>query len=163
MNIIDIVDQLPRHPTKRYKQRDVADIRQIIVHCSATAGGTPEAFANHHITSPKLQYPGIGYHYCIAKDGTVYKTQNATTISYQAKGANTHGLGVCMVGNFDVTTPTPQQWQSLWDLLKELCRAYKVTAENVIGHREVPGTHKSCPGHRVDMDMIRERLKGGRL
>lgn len=156
MQIQDVIDNLPRHPTKRYGQRTLSVITHIVVHHSATTGGTPEAFARHHVHT--LGWPGIGYHYVIARDGLIYKCHPATTISYHASGANAYSIGVCLVGNFDVERPSEEQRTALIELLRELMGAYGIPCAHVIGHREVPGTKKSCPGRSVDMDELRKIL-----
>lgn len=153
MQIKDITDNLPRHPTKRYRQRALDTITHAVVHHSATAGGTPEAFARYHVRD--LGWPGIGYHYVIDRKGQVYKCHPATVVSYHASGANSHSVGVCLVGNLDVQRPTQSQMSALAELLRELVGAYQIPAANVIGHRDVPGTRKSCPGRNVDMQEVR--------
>jgi N-acetylmuramoyl-L-alanine amidase len=155
MQVKDIIQELPRHPTKRYKERMLNSIRQIVVHHSATTSGTPEAFARYHV---QQKWPGISYHYVIARDGTVYKCQKATTISYHASGANGSSIGVCLVGHFDEQLPTQAQTDSLIDLLADLVKAYRIKIDGVIGHREVPGTKKSCPGNNIDMADTRRKL-----
>lgn len=157
MQIKDITDNLPRHPTKRYRQRALDTITHAVVHHSATAGGTPEAFARYHVRD--LGWPGIGYHYVIDRKGQVYKCHSAAVVSYHASGANSCSIGVCLVGNLDVQRPTESQRAALVELLQELMSAYHIPAAHVIGHREVPGTRKSCPGTNIDMDSIREALK----
>ncbi len=157
MKVNDIIGSLPGHPTKRYRQRTLSATTHIVVHHSATTSGTPEAFARYHVE--ELGWPGIGYHYVIDRKGEVYKCHPATTISYHASGANACSIGVCLVGNFDVQRPTESQRAALVELLQELMSAYHIPAAHVIGHREVPGTKKSCPGTNIDMDSIREALK----
>lgn len=156
--IVDLTDKLPRHPTKRYRTRALATISTIVVHHSATETGTPEAFARYHVEANG--WPDIGYHYVIGKDGTVWKTNRASTISYHAGNANGHSLGVCLVGNFDREQPTQAQWLALVELLNGLMQAFGISADRVVGHREVPGTRKSCPGRNISMDALRRQLQG---
>lgn len=153
MQIKDITDSLPRHLSKRYSKRRLEAITHIVVHHSATASGTPEAFARYHVYT--LGWPGIGYHYVIGRDGTVHKCHPASVVSYHASGANRYSIGVCLVGNFDAQRPSEEQRTALVELLRELVGAYQIPAANVIGHRDVPGTRKSCPGRNVDMQEVR--------
>ena len=154
MWIKDIVGDLPKHKTLRYNTRLLDEITQIIVHHSATNSGTPEAFARYHVE--ENGWPGIGYHYVISKTGQIYKCQNVTTVSYHAGNANRRSIGVCLVGNFDTQTPTDVQMDALMELLAELITAYPAAKGNIIGHREVPRTYKSCPGKNVDMNKVRD-------
>lgn len=156
MQIKDITDSLPRHLSKRYNKRRLEAITHIVVHHSATTSGTPEAFARYHVHT--LGWPGIGYHYVIDRKGVTCKCHPATTISYHAAGANSYSIGVCLVGNLDAQKPTGQQMAALLALLRQLIGAYGIPDAHVIGHREVPGARKSCPGRNIDMDKIRQLL-----
>lgn len=158
MRVVDVVDTLPSHKTKRYRERPLSDISMVVVHHSATSSGSPEAFARYHVESN--QWPGIGYHYVIARDGMVYKTNAASIVSYHAGNANGRSLGVCLVGNFDQETPGEAQIEALVELLKGLMQAFGISADRVVGHREVPGTRKSCPGRNISMDALRRQLQG---
>lgn len=157
MQVIDIIAQLPMHPTRKYRRRGLKEIKRIVLHHSATDTGTPEAFARYHVE--KLGWPGIAYTYVVGRDGTVYRCQEDSTISYHAAGANKDSLGVCMVGNFDNYEPSMQQLRAAMDLLQWLCGKYGLGIKAVIGHREVPGTKKSCPGKRINMDKLRALLQ----
>lgn len=160
--MIDLVDRLMHHSKKRYKERKAENITQIVLHHSATKPNTLDgmrdvyAFAEYHVR--ELGWPGIGYHYVVAPDGTIYKTQANTTVSYHASGANTCSLGVCMIGHFDKYPVPEAQWKATVQLVKELMKAYNIPADKVIGHREVPAP-KSCPGAKVSMDAFRKELK----
>lgn len=159
--MIDITGELKRHANRKYKERPLSDIKMVVVHHSATKPNTPDgkrdvnAFANYHVTNNG--WPGIGYHYVVAPDGTVYKTQPNNVISYHASGANSHSLGVCLVGSFDIDEVPAAQWGAALELVKELMVAYGVPVDRVIGHREVPAS-KTCPGRKFDMDRFREGL-----
>lgn len=158
MQIEDITDSLPRHLSKRYGKRRLEAITHVVVHHSATASGTPEAFARYHVHT--LGWPGIGYHYVIAKDGEVFKCNPARRVSYHAAGANAYSIGICLVGEFDTGQPTEAQCRSLLWLLRELMGAYGIPAAHVIGHRDVPGARKSCPGANTNLDELRAALGG---
>ncbi len=157
MQVIDITAELPTHPTRKYRRRALRDIKRIVIHHSATDTGTPEAFARYHVE--KQGWPGCSYHYVITKAGLVYKCQEASAITYHAAGANKDSLGVCMVGNFDNYDPPLVQLRACMELCISLCHAYGIPGERVIGHREVPGTTKSCPGKRIDMHRFRGLLR----
>ena len=159
--MIDLADRLMHHSKKRYKERKAENITQIVLHHSATKPNTLDgmrdvyAFAEYHVR--ELGWPGIGYHYVVAPDGTIYKTQANTTVSYHASGANAYSLGVCMIGFFDKGDVPKEQREAALKLIRELMGAYNIPADKVIGHREVPAP-KSCPGTRVNMDTFRKEL-----
>lgn len=145
MRIIDIRDQLPRHPRRRYASRPLNAITHLVLHHSGTRGGTPESFARYHTWV--CGWPGIGYHYVIAKDGTVYKTNALSTVSYHARGANLTSVGICLVGDFNRDEPTAEQLAALRELIA-LLKDYFASAR-VIYHRDVPTSHTTCPGAKM--------------
>lgn len=160
MKIIDIADELPRHKTKQYRTRKASQIRQIIIHHSATKPNSidgrrdAQAFAEHHISV--RGWPGIGYDYVIGLDGTVWKTNRNDAVNYHAGNANALSLGICLAGTFNVQSPPPAQWQAAVNLTQQLMAAYGISAERVLGHREVPGANTDCPGWYFNMNRFRQ-------
>jgi len=137
--IVNVVDKLPHHPRKHYARRQESDIKYIVIHHSGTKEGSPLSFARYHVEH--RGWAGIGYHYVITKDGTIYKTNNITTVCYHARGGNRRGIGVCLVG---IEEFSEEQLISLDLLIEELLHA--LPGRKVIGHREVEGSRTSCPG-----------------
>jgi N-acetylmuramoyl-L-alanine amidase CwlA len=66
---------------------------------------------------------------------------------------NEHGIGICLVGNFDVTRPSPAQVKSLERLVAYLMKTYHVSADHVLGHGETKATE--CPGRYLNVASIR--------
>ncbi len=92
---------------------------------------------------------GLGYHFTIEADGTVYEGGRWMR---QLDGAHTKdmnhcSIGVAMMGNFDIYDPTPEQFASLLNLLKELVKRFDIDPDNVQPHRAY--SPKSCPGKRL--------------
>jgi N-acetyl-anhydromuramyl-L-alanine amidase AmpD len=142
MKIELIYDKLPKARTRVYAKRKLRSIKILVVHHSGTTSGSPEAFAQYHVHN--LGWPGIGYHYVIGQDATVYKTQPLSNVSYHARGANIHGVGICFVGDFNKSYPTRQQLTPLFELLKVL--RYHLPHVLIGLHREIKGSRTSCPG-----------------
>ena len=160
-NIIDVVDSLPHHPTLPPYQKRTEPIRKIVIHHTDTPKNfTVEQIARYHVygtSAYKDPWPGIGYHYVIAPDGTIYQTQRHETRSYHVGAANNYCLGVSLIGRFlirdyDGTVqppedqlPTPAQMDAAARLVAWLMTAVNVPdIENVVGHKEVGQT--MCPG-----------------
>lgn len=151
--------KLPVHPQKRYQERPLNSIYYIAIHHSLTdnipGGSDVEAFARYHVETN--DWPGIGYHYVIDADGTVYKCNSATTKSYHVGKHNRFSLGVCLVGDFSNYPPTDIQYQATKELIQQLINAYGVTVDNVLGHSEFEGYKwKKCPC--INMDKLRRDL-----
>ena len=154
--IINIIDKLPRHSTKRYGTRSVDTIRGILIHHSATScvcgvdlnlndiDDAVEQVAKYHVEHNG--WPGFGYGFVIPKTGEIYKTNKITTVSYHAgAGQNTIHLGICLLGNFETEKPTEKQWDSLKWLVGTLQAVYPNLY--IKGHREVRQT--KCPGKNL--------------
>lgn len=156
MKILDVTKFLPKHPSKRYKTRNVHEIDRIVIHHSATQTGTPKAFANYHVKN--RNWPGIGYTYVIMPDGLIFQTNADRTISYHASGANRSSIGICLVGNFDQQSLELSQKRALIGLCHLLIKRYpRIT--RIVGHREVPAT-KSCPGKKINLPGLRREILG---
>ena len=154
MRIIDLIDQTAQHPTRRYRRRNLRVVSHAVIHHSATHSGTPAAIARYHVRHNG--WPGIAYHYVIAPEGDCCKCQPLARTTWHARGANRKSVGICLVGDFDSALPRAAQMDALLSLLREL-RAWRPTLE-ILGHREVPHTHKSCPGRLFDMHKLRLEL-----
>ncbi|HMB95683.1 MAG TPA: peptidoglycan recognition family protein, partial [Tepidisphaeraceae bacterium] len=70
---------------------------------------------------------------------------------------NDFGIGICLVGNFDIERPTPRQMQSLAKLTAYLMRTYNISESNVLGHRDTKPT--DCPGRNLNVQLVR-RMAG---
>lgn len=111
-------------------------------------------------------WSGIGYHYLIGNgypkysdwqqgnrrsdwDGKVEVGRSPdTSVGAHCKdgGMNTAGIGVSLVGNFDVTQPTPKQISALTNLLARLCKQHNIKTERIFYHCDF--ANKSCPGNK---------------
>ena len=78
-------------------------------------------------------------------------------IGAHAKDHNRHTIGICMTGNFDKYDPTPQV-NALYSLCKMFMKQFAIKKENILGHRELEGVTKSCPGNRFSMVELRKIL-----
>jgi len=150
MRIEDIHEALPRARTCRYASRALNTLRRLVIHHSGTRHGTPEDFARYHVYVHG--WPGIGYHYVIARSGLVYKVNALSTISYHARGANLDGVGICLVGDFNQDAPSAEQMASLNHLLRVL--RLHLPQCSVVLHREVPASRTSCPGVRFPAEEV---------
>jgi hypothetical protein len=143
------------------------DWRAIIVHHSATENGNAAIFDKMH--REQNHWDGIGYDFVIGNgtdsgDGEIEVTfrwrkqvPGAHCGGTPGNWANEDGVGICLVGNFDQTTPTSQQMQSLARLIRFLKKRYGIS--QVFGHGSTPGariTH--CPGTRFPMNRLKQMI-----
>ena len=153
LNINNIIQLLPKSSSKKYKKRNINQIKYIVVHHSAADGFSAFDYASWHI---KRGWPGIGYHFVIDKDGKVNKTNELETISYHVGDKNASSIGISLSGNLSKQPPTGLQVESLVALIKEL-KSKLGNHLQVRGHREFMATE--CPGKLMDMDIIRNLTK----
>lgn len=146
---------LPRSIWKSYSTRSLSQINQVVIHHSATASGSPEAYAKYHVY--QNEWPGIGYHYVIAKDGEIVQTQPLRVISYHTSGQNTRSIGICLTGNYDTQQPPAVQIEATVKLIRWLEKKELKQELNIAGHNEYSA--KSCPGSNVSVGYIESRVK----
>ena len=154
--ILAISDEPPRHKRRKYGRGVLSSIRYIVVHHGAALGdGLPRirAYARYHVES--LGWPGIGYHFGVTKDGTIYRTNPLEVISYHVGGYTSRSVGVVLVGHYDVEDPPSEQMAAAKHLCAWLCSTLGLGPESVRGHREFPGAHKTCPRLKISMASFR--------
>ena len=101
-----------------------------------------------------------GYHYEIAKNGRLTQARRDGEVSvacYQDYMNDGHCLHICLDGNFDRESPSPEQVYALRDLLRLLCERYSIDEDNIRFHREY--ARKTCPGAKVDPGFIKSLIK----
>jgi hypothetical protein len=143
--IIDMVDQLPKHAYKTYKTRELDAITATIIHHTVTPGTADfvERIARYHVGT--RNWPGIAYHYCIDSSGGIYMTNFWSTVSYHAGWSNTYALGVALLGDFtDAPPPQIQLDAAAW--LVSTIRFLLGRHFTLIPHRDAQGAQTECPG-----------------
>lgn len=133
----------------------------IVVHHSATPNGCASAFDREHRNKG---WDELGYHFVIG-NGTLTRDGQIEVGSRWPKqkwGAhaktadqqfNNFGIGICLVGNFEVERPSQAQLQSLARLTAYLMSTYHIPADRVIGHGQTKPT--DCPGRNCSVGEIR--------
>lgn len=132
-------------------------IKQIIVHHSASSKltTTKEGIEAWHLAK---KYNGIGYHHVIEARGRHRVGRPVDLIGAHAEGHNTGTIGICLCGNFETEQPDAEQIGTLVQVLATLCKRYGLTAEAIVGHRDVNQT--ACPGRNLyaQLPAIRKRV-----
>ncbi len=135
--------------------------RWIVVHHSATPGGGAALFNQMHKSKG---WDEMGYHFVIGNgtnsgNGAVEVGSRWPKQKWGAHAKtsdnrfNEYGIGICLVGNFDLERPTPAQMRSLNQLVAYLMKTYRVPADRVIGHGDTKAT--DCPGKFISIAQIR--------
>jgi len=136
----------------------------IVIHHSATPTGDAEKFNREHKAKG---WDELGYHFVIGNgtnsgDGQVEVGPRWPKQKWgaHAKTAdnqfNEHGIGVCLVGNFDVQRPTAAQQQSLAKLVAYLMKTYNISPQRILGHG-MTGKATDCPGRNISIASLRKQ------
>ena len=132
-------------------QPKMRDIREIIVHCSATPEGKHFTVADIDAWHKKRGFKCIGYHFVIYLDGKVNVGRNIEEIGAHCLGHNANSIGICYIGGCAADGKTPKdtrteaQKASLVRLITELRRRFPNAS--VHGHNEFAA--KACPSFNV--------------
>ncbi len=148
-HVMDVVDRLPRSsdPGNQYPTRHLTQIRHLVIHHT---GGeptvTPQDIAAFHVNDPQHKWPGIGFHFVIAPDGTIYQTNRLETACFHVAHHNLSTVGIAFVGRFDDSAPSEAQVRSGSSLLAWLLQEIHLPLDSIVGHQEFAGQEPDCPG-----------------
>ncbi len=138
--------------------------RYIVVHHSDHPTGGYAQIDRDHKQVKGLQ--GCGYHFVIGNgsespDGQI---EVAKRWSDQKPGAhcrdcrtpemNDEGIGICLIGNFDESAPTPKQMEATKTLIAYLQARYKIADDHVGTHDQVASGKTDCPGRQFPRGAI---------
>lgn len=138
-------------------QKSIRNIKEIIVHCSATPEGREVTVNDIDKWHRARGFKGIGYNYVIYLDGSVHVGRNINVGGAHCTNHNAYSIGICYIGGCakDGKTPkdtrTEAQKMALTTLLKELRKLYPLA--KIYGHRDF--ANKACPS----FDATREYAK----
>lgn len=128
------------------------NIKEIIVHCSATPEGKDFTVANIRSWHLQRGFSDVGYHYIIYRDGSINKGRDESISGAHCTGHNTISIGVCYIGGCakDGKTPkdtrTEAQKAALVKLLKEL--KVKYPRAKIYPHYKFAA--KACPSFNAE-------------
>ncbi len=133
----------------------------IVIHHSATTSGDAARFDRAH---KKRGWDGLGYDFVIGNgtdsgNGEVEVgfrwTQQRTGAHCKTAGNyhNEHGIGICLVGNFEQARPTMAQMESLARLVDFLTERCRIGPGRIFTHGGI--THKTlCPGRQFELNKL---------
>ena len=121
---------------------------RIILHHAAAETCSAEDIHRWHRNNG---WAGIGYHFLVRKDGSVYRGRPENMIGAHASGANYNSIGICFEGNYQHEQSMPAaQLNAGAELVANLKAKYGIS--KVIAHRDVCST--SCPGQYFPFNAI---------
>ena len=99
-------------------------------------------------------WTGIGYHFFVRKDGTIYRGRPINVVGAHVQGMNSCSIGICAEGDYHTKEKTMPQAQkkSIIELCQYLKKNYYPNAK-IVGHREIGDSN--CPGRYYPLDEIK--------
>lgn len=145
--------------------------RYIVVHNSGTKQGNAKVFEYYHRYTRKMPN-GLAYHFVIGNgsssgDGEI---EIGNRWARQINGGHVHSdylnsiaIGICLVGDFNRSTPTKAQMESLEELVRYLRKRVGKTDGKVAvvkPHRDInpPRWPTDCPGDRFPFSWLEKEF-----
>ncbi len=122
--------------------------QRLVIHHAAAENLSPEEIHEMHLGRG---WSGIGYHFYIRSDGTVYRGRDENKVGSHVAGNNTNTLGICLEGNFQENGVSKKQLDTLLNLGTYLCLKYDIS--DILKHNDLFATE--CPGRLFPFDSIK--------
>lgn len=119
----------------------------LVLHHAAATQCTVEDVHRWHLARGWL---GIGYHYFVRKDGSIWRGRPEDAIGAHTEGHNDHSIGICAEGDFSKEQMPIKQQRAISDLVAWIVSRYPGTA--VGKHSGLCSTE--CPGENYPFDQI---------
>jgi LysM repeat protein len=137
----------------------------IVGHHSATPYGNAEIYDRNH--RRRGMENGLAYHFVIGngRDSGDGEIEIGPRWKKQLEGGhvrrrdiNLHGIGICVVGNFEETHPTARQMAAFTSLVDYLGGTVLRKRFTFAVHREIDRNHTVCPGRHFPVKALHERF-----
>ena len=121
--------------------------KRIILHHAESKSCTADDIHRWHLANG---WCGIGYHFFVRKDGSIYRGRPEGVVGSHAKGSNSDSIGICFEGSYMTETMSDVQINAGRELVAYLKNKYGITT--VQKHKDVCSTN--CPGTNFPFDAI---------
>lgn len=128
----------------------------VLHHTAGNPNGTISDICKVHFGEHR--WSGIGYHYFIAANGDIFQLRSENEVVPHAIGFNDNAVAVCFAGNFELTEPTEEQWESALLLVRDVLKRHNLTTDNIYKHNELKGNHTKCCGVLFDIEKFKKDL-----
>jgi len=112
----------------------------IVLHHAAATSCTVQDVHRWHLDNG---WSGIGYHFFIRKDGTVWRGRPEDRVGAHTVNYNSRSIGICFEGNFEKEPMPDFQKAAGLELIAYLKGKYPI--KEIKGHGELKST--ACPGN----------------
>lgn len=148
-------EDILKHSYKKFGKRSIQDSLVIVYHHSVTnKKATAHDLARIHVKDNN--WPGTGYHFGINYKGDILLLNDLETLGYHARGSNTIGIGMVMIGNYEIEQPSDEMIKSIKFLTKALKDNFKISKG--LPHNKVKGASTLCPGKFLEKKLEEDGL-----
>ena len=121
--------------------------KRIILHHAEAKSCTADDIHSWHLANG---WAGIGYHFFVRKDGSIYRGRPEEVVGSHAKGSNSDSIGICFEGSYMTETMGQTQINAGRELVSYLKKKYGIS--KIQKHKDVCSTN--CPGTNFPFDEI---------
>ena len=122
----------------------------IVLHHASAA---KYSFKQCHTGHKSQGWSGIGYHFYVTKDGTIYEGRPLNKLGAHVSGYNNNSIGICAEGAYHIEKSMPEkQLKAIAELLDFLKGEYP--SAKIVGHKELKATE--CPGKYYPLDKLKD-------
>ena len=140
--------------------------KRIVIHHSATP--VDDAMNMHRVHKARGMKNGLAYHFVIsngsrkAYDGEVFigdRWKGQLDGGHMKKlSDNKTSIGICLIGNFELRSPTSKQMKSLEGLCEYLIKRCRLSPNQVTTHKVLHPNHTVCPGKYFSLSSLKKRI-----
>lgn len=124
---------------------------KLVLHHAEASRCTVYDIHNWHL---QRGWAGIGYHYFVRKDGTIYKGRNESWRGAHCPTANYNSIGICFEGSYMIEQMPETQIYAGQLLIADIFSRYGKMP--VYGHKELYST--DCPGINFSLEKFKNSI-----
>ena len=128
---------------------NLGTVKRIILHHAEASNCTVQDIHRWHLNNG---WAGIGYHFFVRKDGTIYRGRPENKLGAHTSNHNTGSLGICFEGSYNKETMPSEQLRAGQELITYLRDKYGLLKANVYKHKDFNST--DCPGTNFPFENI---------
>lgn len=140
-----IIEQTYRWANGLQKRKST---KYIVLHHRG-GNGDVQSIHNGHVSNG---WSGIGYHFYVRKDGSVYRGRPIDTVGAHCTNYNSYSVGVCFEGNFETECMSNLQIKSGQEIISHL----KTLFPNAVIKKHKDFNNTVCPGKNFPFNDIKE-------
>lgn len=155
-----IIESNLKHPYG-FSSRHTTDM--IVLHHAAAKVASAETVNQWHLANG---WNGIGYHYYIRKDGSIYRGRPEWALGSHAKGSNDRSIGICCEGDYMIETMPDAQLAALQWLLRDITGRngkLKIKRHMDVYPTDCPGVNfpwvAACNYETEDIEMSKQEIQ----